>query len=349
MRGNSGALGGLGIFTKCAVKLHDWPGPPKFSVEPSMPPLNMMMPWLPKEAPKYCACDIVSFSDWEKAIDFMYEACGSEITYIVWKFGGVEHAAGLVHKFKGFEFLAPMIPQLAEEFKHPVIVMQLAQSQEEFDYQQKVLADIVAETGGVRIVPSLMERLGEFKMGELSIQELISRFMAAELMLADDTHLIFLYSGFCINAGYGGTMEPIMKYQMRTGSELKAKYIQKGTIVADGTDGVYLNIFDNGAYTYTEVEFEYDQANEESVQGAREFMEEEKWRGRDEKYGFEHSDICAVIGGIRPYEERVKDIAERSCGFHVWQERIKRALDPHDVCDRSHYGVGVLGKELKID
>jgi tRNA(His) 5'-end guanylyltransferase len=102
---------------------------------------------------------------------------------------------------------------------------------------------------------------------------------------------------------------------------------------------------------YSETEFHYDQADPESDKAVMEMMEAEQKNKLGEKYGFEHSDICIAIlstSSDLPWEKRVKKLGELSSSFHVWQERIKRALDPHDICDRSSYGVGMLGKDLKV-
>ena len=352
VRGNSGALGSLGIFTKCAIKLHDWPGPTRLETEMSDPPISYFVPYrLKKEGLELCKGYIPIFPHWENIIDFLYKLVDSEIAYAVLTFGELERILGfaMLGGKQGYDFIQSIkgtIEPLKDQFKYPITFMMFAQNQEELSWKQMVLEEILTETGG-SILPS-----EELKMGESSLSE-IADSLISMFYLGNDWHFLHGVGGaFAITAGYNATCEAAYRYQYPTGEMLKGKYTTKGKkLLNDGSNTLYSNMFDNAPYTYAEIEFHYDSADPESNKAAMELAMAEQLSKLGEKYGFESSDIALpILSGMGAQAGiKVKMLGELSFNFHIWQERIKRALDPNDICDRSNYGAGImLGKELKL-
>jgi hypothetical protein len=358
-----------------------------------------------KEKPELLETYLPVFPHWEGAIDFMYKILDSELAYSLWGWGSAlerfPHVAMGMGGVQALNFAHSFLNKveslgLKEKARYPLILLMFADTQEELSWKQKVLMDILAETGG-KILPELEE-----KVDGLSFKELISSWVPI-MLFGNDTHFIFACgAGFAITAGYGGTCEPIWRYQYPTGDDLKRKYMKPGRLLNDAENTLYFNVFDNAPMTYTEIETHYDQAHIESVLGLTSTVEEEL-REEGKKYGFEHSDIALPLGTILsgvPLEdleglvkvlglstdklmemlpeilsnlpEEIRDrisramsekgidgvidlvgkrawrLGEQSSNFHIWQERIKRALDPRSVSECSNYGVGKVRKELEI-
>lgn len=346
MRGNSGALGGLGIFTKCAIKLHHWPGPARLESEKAPQPLSFFSPYLLKKI-ELCGVFSPIFPGWENIIEFMYKAVDSEIAYCIFSAGGPERMIGVmgVGGKEAVEFAQTMLSfmePMKEQLKYQVIIMLFASTPQEYEYKQKVLNQILTETGGE--IQAMMEDL---KIGDRSMKDVLGSFMTT-FVFGNDTHMVHgMGGGFAITSGYGGTCESVARYMFPAGEMLKEKYMKKGKILNDGVNTFYFNLFDNAPIIYSEIEFHYDQADPESVTAAREMINDE-WKYKEgKKYGFEHTDIClSMWSPVTPWQKRVNKLGELSGNFHIWQEKIKQAFDPNDVCDRSTYGVGYLGKRL---
>ncbi|MFX1475970.1 MAG: FAD-binding oxidoreductase, partial [Promethearchaeota archaeon] len=58
MRGLMGAMGGLGIFTKVAIKLYPWPGPPDWRVSGTIPNYEF-------EVPPFWKMYVINWPDWD--------------------------------------------------------------------------------------------------------------------------------------------------------------------------------------------------------------------------------------------------------------------------------------------
>ena len=168
-------------------------------------------------------------------------------------------------------------------------------------------------------------------------------------LIGNDTHFAHHGGGFVINAGYMGTTDPIVRHQGLPVEELKNKYMERGGILKDGLDSTYHNSFDNNSYIYMEMEYHYDAADPFSVEESRKCVAEERNTRRAEKDGFEVQDIALCVGDAqKTIQERFNDLGPLYGNYHQWQERIKRAFDPNDVVDRSTYGIGVAGRDIKI-
>ena len=82
-----------------------------------------------------------------------------------------------------------MNPVIAWIFGIFVVVVLYANSKKEFEYQERVLKDIIAETGGE--IPSVMES---------GIMKSITSFVDLLFLIGNDTHLAAHSGGFVINA-----------------------------------------------------------------------------------------------------------------------------------------------------
>ncbi len=336
MRGHCGAQGGLGIFTKVGIKLHNWPGPPVLETEPT----GLISAYSIKNLPKFIEVAIPTFDTYETLANFFYRAGEEEIAYCLIRAGSIEHLvtfAGALSNKEIFEqwFESGFISSAKELIKHPCVAMVFANTEREFNFKKKVLYEIIEECNG-KILPV-------FKEGPLQ------KFGGEEMLvglIGNDTHFIHHAGGFVISAGYMGTADAVIKHMGIPQEKLKKKFIERGKILADGEDSTYHNSFENNAYIYMEMEFHYDAADPLSVQEVREVVREERENLMEEKLGFEPNDIGLCVGDSNmDTGERIIEIGKRYGNFHIWQEKVKSAFDPLDLSDRSNYGGGIYMKK----
>ncbi len=341
MRGHVGALGGIGVFTKAAIKLHHWPGPSYLPTELG----GTIFAYKVWEAPRRLKTYLVDLPDYETLANFLYAVGDAEIAYALWRVGGIEHMlAILAGAMSNQTFLdwyeGGLVGAAAAEFGHPCLIHLFACSDRELAYQQRVLEEIIVEVGG-RVPPVVYE--SPFK--EL-LEEEIPVFL-----IGNDTHWAHHSGGFAINSGYQGTCAAVVRHMGIPAEELKEKYMNRGGMLRDGRDSTYHNSFDNNGFIYMEMEYHYDAASSFSVLECGRCVAEERETRREEKDGFEPNDIGlgAVSGDVfKKTGERYVELGELYGNFHVWQERIKRAFDPHDVADRSTYGAGRFAQDMQV-
>lgn len=338
MRGHCGAQGGLGVFTKVGVKLHNWPGPPVLETEAG----GLVSAYTIKNLPEYMEMVTPSFDTYEEMANFFYRVGEEEIAYSLIRAGSIEHMmtfAGAVSNKEIYEgwFESGFISAAKELIKHPCVVLVMGNTEREFEFKKKVLYELIQECNG-KILPL-------FEDGVLK------RFAKEELLVAlfgNDTHFIHHAGGFVISAGYMGTADAVIRHMGVPQEKLKKKYIERGKILADGEDSTYHNSFENNAYIYMEMEFHYDASDPESVEDSREAIREERETLTEEKLGFEPNDIALCVGDSKMHPaQRIIEIGKRYQNFHIWQEKIKNAFDPLDLSDRSNYGGGVFMKKEK--
>ncbi len=337
MRGHVGAQGGMGVFTKVAIKLHHWPGPPELPTESG----GMFTGYKLKEAPQNIKGYMPSFHNYEDMVSFMYKAGDTEIGYAITRAGEPDHflsimSGAMTNKTLKEWHESGFIAEMVKQMPHPLNVLLFGRSERELEYVEKIFFEILEETGG--FVPE------EAKDGVLA--EMMGNEMTLTLV-ANDTHFIHHGGGFVISAGYQGTTEAVWRHMGVPTEQLKKKYIDEGLILSDGVDSTYHNSFDNNSFVYVELEYHYDAANPDSVNSARRLVSEERDFNREHKAGFEPNDIALCIGDYtKTLQQRIQDMGPHYGNFHLWQEKIKRAFDPNDSSDRSNYGMGLLGKEL---
>jgi len=146
LRGLLGHFGALGIITKIAVKLYPWPGPPVFPTEGVAPEKKSE---LPPERFKWC---LFTYPTLEKAIEAMFEISKAEIG------GSLNHFAPFVYVTWWAKSREEYWSTWLEEYwqKNPknsvVICLWGFASEKQLEYEEKVLKQIIAETGG-KVVP----------------------------------------------------------------------------------------------------------------------------------------------------------------------------------------------------
>jgi hypothetical protein len=310
MRGWEGAWGGLGVFTKCAVKLFHWNGPPELEMRDAPP--NYVL----KEPIKYFKASLFSFPSVEKLAEAAYKLGESEVGYFISRlspsFVGLQMVSGETYVNT---WNTGMLQQMLE---YAFLFVVFANSEREFEYQQKVLAQILEETGGqaspVSETPEMQEQTSTSVVKVDAV--LRSCFRTT--------------GGFNTSFGAMDTIDLAIN-QIRAGTGLKDKFIKKGVIMDDGGDNSATLVFDQGHLGYTEMLIMYDHHDDESAEGAFEYLAEANQACLDECLGPAIFQVSQVGKG------KHGQFGPKCFNYDMWLRKIKKEFDPNNACDPTAY------------
>jgi len=310
MRGWEGAWGGLGVFTKCAVKLFHWNGPTELPMRKAPP--NYVL----QEPLKYFKASLFSFPTLEKLGEAARKLGEAEVGYFISRlspsFVGLQMSAGADYVNTWNTGMLQAMLQYAFLF------VVFSNSEREFDYQQKVLAQILEETEGqsspISDAPEMQEQTATAVVKVDGVVRSCFRTTG----------------GFNTSFGAMDTVDLAMN-QIRAGTELKGKYIRKGVIMDDGGDNSATLVFDQGHLAYTEMLIMYDHHDDESAEGAFEYLEESNQACLDKSLGapiFQVSQVGEGKHGV---------FGPASFNYDKWLRKIKSAFDPNGTADPTAY------------
>jgi glycolate oxidase len=142
LRGYAGTMGGVGMVTKMAVKLHPYPGPKEFPCEGMVPVQTSTLP------PERFEWHIIKYPTLQKAADAMYEISKAEIGGVLQKWPTVYYdwwwAASNQEYWETWE------KGIWQRYcKHAVAVCLWGfTSEKQLAYERRVLEDIIKDTKG---------------------------------------------------------------------------------------------------------------------------------------------------------------------------------------------------------
>ncbi len=143
MRGSAGALGGLGIFTKCALKLYNWPGPALMKTEGVM--LDSQT-----EPPRNLKFHLCFFPDRASLDEAVYKMGESEIAYIFTRTAvGAYINTFAPHLLQKISKTRTFRDVLSKTLKWGCTIVMVGSSEEEIAFQEAALKAIIAEYGGL--------------------------------------------------------------------------------------------------------------------------------------------------------------------------------------------------------
>ncbi len=310
MRGWEGAWGGLGVFTKCAVKLFHWNGPAELEMRKAPP--NYVL----KEPLKYFKASLFNFPTLEQLGEAARKLGEAEIGYFISRlspsFVGLQMSAGADYVNTWNSGI------LQAMLQYSFLFVVFANSEREFEYQQKVLAQVLEETGGqaspVSETPEMQEQTS-----------------TAVVKVDGVVRSCFRTTGG-FNTSFGGmdTVDLAMN-EIRVGRELKDKYIRKGVIMDDGGDNSATLVFDQGHLAYTEMLIMYDHHDDESAEGAFQYLAESNQACLDKSLGTPIFQISQVGEG------KHGAFGPACYNYDKWLRKIKKEFDPNGTGDPTAY------------
>jgi glycolate oxidase len=311
MRGLFGTRGALGVFTKCAIKLYAWNGPPQPEIDGTLVDLEA-------EIPPNFKVYLCLFPSFDAYADFAYGIADAEIGFMLCK-----NSIGLI--------LSIYMPRLLKKIagagnlknalnatEHMFQFMIASASPAELEYEQEVLLEIAGASGGVLVDLSLMPGFDGAVWWGLVRGALppLSFRMGGMMGTSFGTCAAF---DNCVN-------------QSRAGAELKRAYIEQGKLFDDLADNAWGGIYESsGLYGHQEELILFDHRNPLHRSGVAEYGVEAAEVMRDECYG--------VGLGAFMLDAATRDgiFGPATYDYHLWQRRIKKMLDPDDLGDGTFY------------
>jgi glycolate oxidase len=331
-RGVVGAYGGLGVFTKCALKLYPWPGPSVMPIEGTVPAYTT-----PVSDSDVVRGHTISWPTWQGYADACYKIFNNDIGYIAHrqyiKFG--DELQGAVLKVltdptktkSDLEELLkdPEIQKLSEELWRAFQIVLAGMTPRDIQYQEKVLDLILAETGGWKV--AAMEKPPMVGWSLLYLIKLCFK------------NLNYFYAGGYSDAMMvGGTPDVITSGALDKMREQQRKFAKEGGIVDHGGDAGMGGMagMGGGGYPGFENFVLYDSSDPESIKATRECL-------YDAVNVSAESGIKLGISGTMPMqtrymtrdEQRTKAASVTNPRIYGYQRMIKEALDPNDTGEGS--------------
>jgi len=329
VRGVMGARGGMGVFTKCAVKLSPWPGPAVMPVEGTVPAYKTD---LPDNFRGYS----LSFPNWKAYAEAYYKLFDAEeVGYIAHrqfnKIGNELSAAfwmmyldptKTLDDIEEFE-KRPEIQKLAEETKFSFEIVLAGHFPGDIDYQEKVLDKILADTGGHRIT------WGDAK-------EDMEKFTLLYMIRLGHKNLNFVFvGGYMGAASQVATPDNVIQYPVPIAIEQLSKHHKKGWLVNSGKDAMMGSVGGKGGGGLASLEqfTFYDTHDKESVKGEIAYMKDSAKASFEGGIGPGKEFIYLQLGMTDEELEAGYAKVPQPSIFH-WQWKIKQMLDPNDTGDR---------------
>lgn len=316
MRGEYGAAGGLGVFTRIAAKLYQWGGPPEMPVENIDPVATLL-----KEFPENCALYYPFFENTEDRDRALWMLGENEVGYsasfmgrglLAWGLGGSNREA------------SDTVESVAQTFpRHAFILVLVCNSPRELAYQRKVVERILEETGG--------QNFAIIEVPEV-------RSMVALLLFkgGNKVNIVFQRSGAFFDPGLFTGSRRTFTAAEELSIDVINKYIEKGLVVDDFGEGSWGSLFDYGHLTACENETMYKSTDPEACDAVMELLEDLNSRMTKNLFRLGHILHQQLTDG--PKGKCGHDTMGPLCDdYQIWQRKIKRAFDPNTASDPTMY------------
>jgi len=351
VRGFQGTFGGLGVFTRCAIKLYKWDGPHEWEIDGQSPKYVL------KKIPPRCALNAVAFPSRKAEQDAGYKMGEAELNHGEFRTPMFFAALGLTDTNE--ELKIALESGIFQKIGQDIISTAIfAASDAEFEWKMKALKEILHETGGVIIPMNLPMRPTVLKIaGKLTrkirdplfilrifpvLQDLIpnlpfwkelkrekqSTLFWLLFRNANNTQAAFRPSqGMATMLGAFDTWD-LAHTQAEYVAKIKQPYIKQGLILDDGGDLGSGGTFESGHLGYLEGIILYEPGNPHSAMAARELVEAGVRDAIDQALGVP----------IAAFGVEANQTFGPACGdYQTWLARIKAALDPNTASDPFFY------------
>ncbi|MFX1286515.1 MAG: FAD-binding oxidoreductase [Promethearchaeota archaeon] len=351
VRGFQGTLGGLGVFTRCAIKLYKWDGPREWEIEGQSPKYVL------KKIPPRCALNALAFPSRAAEKDAGYKMGEAELNYGEFRTAMFFAALGLTDTNE--ELKVALESGIFQKIgQHIISTAIFCASDAEFEWKMKALKEILRETRGVIIPMNLPLRPKLLKLSgfltkfirdplfplrwfpvlqswipRLPLWQKFRREKQSTLFWllfrnANNTQAAFRPSqGMATILGAFDTWD-LAHTQAEYVAKIKQPYIKQGLILDDNGDIGSGGTFESGHLGYLEGIILYDPTNPKSAIAARELVE----------IGIKGSLKNALGVPIAAFGVEANHKYGPACSdYHIWLTRIKSALDPNSASDPFFY------------
>jgi glycolate oxidase len=347
MRGFQGSFGGLGVFTKCAVKLYKWEGRDRWKVNGASPT------YLLDELPPRMAMNVLAFPTKQAMKDAGYKLGEAEIEYANFR-TPMFFAAMAMTENNGQLKLALESGIFQKVMQYTVVDAVVARSDGEFAWKMRVLKEILRETGGVRVPMNIKITPKALAIAEPLLRRVkdplapLRRFpilqdlahalpIGRKHQLEQDSRLFWLLVRNAVNTqatfrpsqGMATVMGAFDSWDLGIAqadwiAAEKQKYIDEGILLDDDGDLGCGGTFENGHLGYLEGIYLYDPNDSRAITAS----------GRIIDAGADAAIEKSLGVPIAAFGSEMNERFAPHCGdYPRWMKKIKRALDPNTASD----------------
>ena len=353
LRGFVGTFGALGVFTKCAVKLYRWDGPSEFEVTGKSPH------YLVGDLPATIGFFTLAFPSAAALADAGYALGEAEISYAEFRLPPFMTALGTTDTNAELKDIWE-IGLFQKVARYSLVIAVMGYSQREYEWKVKALKEILREGRGVimplqfqpvrsqyrflrwilrhiedplallRTFPFLQDVLNRLPVNPDLRRKRISALFWLLIRHATNTQGTFRPSqGMFTSLGSFDTWDLGIR-QSEWVAAKKQGPIAKGLILDDGGDSGCGSTYEYGHLGYIEGIGLYAPKDAESVKAVAELVDEGNRACIDHAMGTPISGYGQLMNA---------KFGPHCWNYHLWMERIKRALDPNMSCDPFFYAV----------
>jgi len=315
LRGRLGAMGGNGVFTKCALKLYNWPGPPV--PEPEGLLLDTELP-----LPPHCKVYMLFFPDRMSMADATHAIAVEGIGYNAFKPGmGSLLTIAIPHLLHTRVWKkAKWLKMALKDFNHMFLEILVTNSEEELEFQEAVIRDEVSKHKGI------MMDLEHSGVGEMVFWTFI---------LSSAYPIFFRAAGMFITAYGQDESHHSMVAVSPHGEAIKRKYIEQGAILDDGADSGIHFLMEESTVSHYEEPIEFDHRDKSQ---ASKIMQAEL------EFTLMQAQHCMESGILSP---TVRNLFSPMEGFYAeWQRKIGESIDPRGCADNTLYNAEVETEQV---
>jgi glycolate oxidase len=306
IRGNTMPLGGLGVYTKAAQKIYHWPGPATFPIEGVSPHYR------PARVPPRFMIRYLSFPSQEALRKAVRKVGESEIAFILMGFNTAMMASNIA---TDNEEDARYLKEFTDLVQGPgFMIIIAANSVRDFEYKKRVLEIIAGENNGKALEPvEDPANAGGF----------IWRFIRVTGSVRETMRPTGVFGG-----EVGGTdVFDLMSRFIEEGSKVKEVFIQKGLLMADGSDP-FVQLIEHGHCGHGELLIRYNPNDPAAVQASGEVFMAGNRTAVAGRYGVPH----------HVWSDAIHDMYGPDTSHYTkWLRSLKKAFDPNTASEASHY------------
>lgn len=355
VRGFVGTMGGLGVFTKCAVKLYKWDGPATYKVRGSSPEYYV------DEIPPRMAMNALAFPSSKAMQDAGYLLGEAELDYSQFRTPMFFAAEGITENNRDLKILleSGIFQKIAG---HVLVSAIVCYSEGEYKWKIKALKEILKETGGVilpmNLQPSEKQLQPMLKVIKSAPFRFIFKYIKDPLVLLRKIpalqwlllrlksrrawskmywlllrHAINTQGCFRPSQGMFTTLGAFDTWDLGVAqsnwvAEEKKDAMAKGLILNDEGDLGCGGTFESGHMGYLEGIGLYNPGRPESVVAAGDLVTAGMKAAVDKAFGI-------PIAGFGT--EAHKRFGPECYNYDKWMAMIKRSLDPNMASDPFFY------------
>jgi len=306
-RGAYGAYGGLGVFTKCGIRLFTLPLPKGWEWK-----MTGTIPDHEWNLPPYWKMYVLNFPDWETFEDAFYEVNDHDVSMMAM----ASSAEGLASMFTNTKSSAldAIFAGLLMHTKRYFVVMLTAHTEREFNYRTKLIEAIMVKHDGEDLI-------------EKGVVTPMAMHYAEGIRNSLGNHAFRFTS--CFQSTHGGLDTIAMSVQIcKINIPIKKKYIEKRVIGDDRGEGMWITGYEGGHLAHAEIPTVYDPASPASCKGYAYYQDECNKADIEQALG-----IPFFIVGDEVHDYYGPNVMN----YQNWLRKIKVAFDPNGVSDAGHY------------